>query len=238
MSDKTDKLLRLDLQHFGGGEDPKDPKDPDNLTDPKEEPKEPEKTFTQAELNEKIAARIAREKAKYKDYDDIKTQLTEFEKAEEERKKAEMTEVERLQAELDAKIEAEEALANQLEETRNQVKQQVINSEFTKLANENNIAYIDAAFRLVDLSDVKVDDEGKVTGADEAVAALIKDNPFLVEAEKKKPKQIGGGTNKQNNNSGKTDEQIIAEAEDVARKTGRIEDRAKVAQLKRELGRY
>lgn len=34
----------------------------------------------------------------------------------------------------------------------------------------------------------------------------------------------------------KTKEQLIAEAEETARKTGRIEDRVSLAQLRRELG--
>lgn len=57
------------------------------------------KTFTQSQLEEIIGERLARERKKYSDYDELKAQLEAKQKEEEERKKAEMTEIERLKAE-------------------------------------------------------------------------------------------------------------------------------------------
>ncbi len=55
------------------------------------------------ELDEIVKKCLERERSKsaekYGDYDNEKAKLAEFEKAEEERKKQEMTEIERLQAE-------------------------------------------------------------------------------------------------------------------------------------------
>lgn len=205
----------------------------DDNTDNKDESSS-EKLLTQAEVNETIAKRLARERSKYADYDELKTKLSEYEKAEEERKQAEMTEVERLQAQLEKKETAEQELSEQLEAIRNQAKQERINNEFIKQATANNVAYVDAAIKLADLSSVDVDDDGNINGVDEVIAKLVEDNPFLLKKESK-PKHIGGGTASQKDSGDKTKEQLIAEAEEKARKTGRVEDRVAVARLKREL---
>jgi hypothetical protein len=60
-----------------------------------------ERTFTQAELDQILTARLSREREKYVDYDAIKSEL-------ETRKTAEMSEVERLQKQLDDERKAGE----------------------------------------------------------------------------------------------------------------------------------
>ena len=57
---------------------------------------QPEKTFTQAELDAIIAERLKREREKYKDYADLKKAAEEYQKL----KEAQMSETEKLQAKL------------------------------------------------------------------------------------------------------------------------------------------
>lgn len=236
MEDKKE-LLRLNLQHFAeGGEGGEG--NPEG--DPKDEgaegtnPTDDEKTFTQTELDDIIAKRLARDREKFSDYDDIKSQLDEFKKAEDEKKKSEMSELERLQSELEAKEAAEQTMAKELESVKERIKEQNIHNEFIKAATSKNIAYVDAAIKLADLSEVEVDEDGTVSGIDKVIEGLIEGNPFLVE--KKKPKEIGGGSNLEDEHDGKTSEQMLEEAANKYKRTGKQEDMAAYSILKRKLG--
>lgn len=85
-------------------------------------PPEPAKTFTQDDLDKKIEARLKREREKYADYEDLKKARDELE----ELKKGQMTEQEKLKAELDkAKKDAAEAAAKsealELERTKEKI---------------------------------------------------------------------------------------------------------------------
>ncbi|WP_449600305.1 phage scaffolding protein [Paenibacillus sp. Marseille-Q9583] len=216
----------LNLQLFAeGGPDP----DPKPTPDPA-----PDKTFTQADLDRVVAERLARDRKGREDYDDIKTKLTALEKAETERKKAELTDAERLEAEkaeaLKKAQEAEER-GNARETAANQ---RIINAEFKSLAREANVPAdrLAAALKLADLSAVTVDDEGNAVGVKEAVEALVEAHVYLVE--KTKPKAVGspsGGDPQPD----KTKEHLLKDAADKARKSGRLEDQATYAKLKREL---
>lgn len=66
---------------------------------------EPEKTFTQAELNAIVADRLSRERGKYSDYEEMKSKAAQFDAAEEARK-----------TELQKATERAEALQKQLDE--------------------------------------------------------------------------------------------------------------------------
>lgn len=183
--------LVLNLQTFA--DEPTEPAEP-------KEPAEPAKTFTQDELDRIVAERIARERKKFADYDDLKTKLTAFEQAEEERKKAEMTEKERLEAEkAEAAKRAEEA-EGKAQAALEAANQRLIRSEFRLMARSDEFKIrpdaLDAALKLADLSAVKVDEDGNVSGVKEALEALIKSSPYLIEqAAPTKPKQIGEPSN-------------------------------------------
>lgn len=187
--------------------------------------------LTQEELDSIITKRVSRTESKYADYNEVKEKLAAYEKAEQEKADAELTELDRIKKELEAKAEVEQTLTQQIEDLKKAGEQEKITNAFVKAATSESIAYIDDALRLADLSGVSVED-GKVVGVESVVKALVEEKPFLIA---QKPKPIGQSTNSGTDKIDKTPEQLIKEAEEKARKSGRTEDRAAVAQLKRQL---
>jgi DNA-binding helix-hairpin-helix protein with protein kinase domain len=229
-------LLRLNLQFFAddngdnnGGNEPVDTNDNDD-----QQPKV--KTFTEDEVNEIVKKRLERAYKKYADYDDLKAQLEQLRQAEEERKRAEMSEIERYKADLEKALNERQTFEQELEKLRESVKQERIKNAFITAATSANIAYIDDAFRLADLSAVTIDEDGNVVGIEDAIKTLVEHKPFLLAQAKKEPKPIGESTNAKIDKSDKSAEQILKEAAEKARRTGRPEDLAAYAKLKRELG--
>jgi DNA-binding helix-hairpin-helix protein with protein kinase domain len=232
-------LLRLDLQFFaedGDGNDGDTPEAPidNNNDDGNQQPKV--KTFTEDEVNEIIKKRLERERKKYADYDDLKAQLEQLRQAEEERKRAEMTELERYKADLEKALNERQTFEQELEKLRESVRQERIKNAFITAATNANIAYIDDAYRLADLSAVTIDEDGNVVGMEDVIKALVEHKPFLLAQAKKEPKPIGESTNAKSDKSDKSAEQLLREAAEKARRTGRPEDLAAYAKLKRELG--
>lgn len=200
---------------------------------------EARKTFTQEDVDRIILERIARERKKldkFADYDEIKTKASEYEKALEEKRLAELTAQERAE-ELAKKFEAERNdFAKQLEEFKTKAERQQILNAFIKAAPGVNIPSdrIDAAMKLADLAAVTVGEDGEVSGIDELMTTLVSNYTFLAEV-KKPQKPIGEASNGNVDVSEKTSEQLLRDAQDKAKRTGRIEDRMAVAALKREL---
>ena len=97
------------------------------------------KTFTQEEVDKILSERLGRVKSKFADYDDLKTKASEYEKALEEKRLAELSAQERAE-ELAKKFEAERNdFAKKLEEleTRSQHEKKV--NAFIKAAPSVNI---------------------------------------------------------------------------------------------------
>jgi hypothetical protein len=231
-------LLRLNLQYFADDNgDNNDGNEPDTLNDNNNDDQQPKvKTFTQDEVNELIMKRLERERKKYADYDDLKAQLEELRKVDEERKRAEMSEIERYKSDLEKALNERQTFEQELEKLRESVRQERIKNAFITAATSANIAYIDDAFRLADLSAVTIDEDGNVVGIEDAIKTLVEHKPFLLAQAKKEPKPIGESTNAKSDKSDKSAEQILKEAAEKARRTGRPEDLAAYAKLKRELG--
>lgn len=212
----------------------------DTTTDGAPEEKLETKTFTQAELDKIVADRVAREKKKlekYADYDDVKTKLSEFEKFEEERKKAEMTVQERLEAEkaeADKKAQEAEERANKALEQANK---RLLKAEFRLLAKELGVRKdaLDDAFVLADMTSVEVDEEGNVQGVKEALETLKKSKAYLfggIDYADPSPGQYEA------KREGSQDQakRKLQELADKAKKTGRIEDKIAYASFKKEIG--
>lgn len=200
---------------------------------------EPEKRFTQAEVDKILADRVARANKKlekFADYDDLKTKATEYENAIEANRIAELSAQERAE-ELAKKFEAErDGFAKQLEEFKTKAERQQIVNAFIKAAPGVSIPSdrIDAAMKLADLSAVTVGEDGEVSGIDELMSALVNNYAFLQDA-KKPQKPIGEASNGNVDVSEKTSEQLLKDAADKAKRTGRREDLMAYAALKREL---
>lgn len=180
----------MNLQLFAEGAEPETtPQDPS--ADPTAQP---EKTFTQAELDDIVAKRLERERKKYGDYDDLKSKLTEYEREREEKQRAEMTEIERYKTDLEKAQSSYQALESELTSMRESVKQERIRNAFITAAQAANIAYIDDAWALADRSGIKVGDDGNIAGVDAVIASLVETKPFLVAQAPVKPKTIGDPT--------------------------------------------
>lgn len=99
--------------------------------------------------------------------------LDELEAAEEERKAAQLSEVEKArkaQADAEAKAMA----------TEERLRTAAIRSAVVLAASKANFYDPEDAFRLADLAEVQVADDGTVTGVDNALKALTKAKPHLV----------------------------------------------------------
>ena len=144
--------------------------------------------------------RARREAAKYR------TELRQLEKADEERKRSEMSEVEKLKADLvAANAKAEEAAALAREQAlRNAIFAEAIKPEYNVRPNALEILW-----KEIDRSALEVDDNGKAEGlADEIKAVLIR-LPFL-QSEKKATGKISP-TNPEGGQANITDEQLKRE---------------------------
>jgi hypothetical protein len=204
------------------------------------EGKPPKVEFTaeqQAELNRVIADRVDRERKKFADYDAMKTKLTALEQAEAEREAAKLSDTERLEAEKATALAAAEDAKAERDKALTTANQRLINAEFKALAREANVPAerLAAALKLADLAGVTVDDNGDVVGAKGAVEALVAAHSYLVE--KTQAKTIGGASGGKADPPDKTKEQLLKEAADKARISGRLEDRAAYAALKDELSK-
>lgn len=155
--------------------------------DPEPTPQEPEKTFTQSELDAIVRERLMRDRKGREDYEDIKAKLAEMEGK---------------QPEYAAEKEAAEKRAQEAEEARtNALKtanERLVKAEFKALAatGEQKIRpdAVEDAFKLADISGVTVDDSGNVAGMAEVISALISSKPYLAE-QSGGSRQIGGETN-------------------------------------------
>lgn len=130
-----------------------------------------QKTFTQDELNAQIGERLARERTKYADYDALKTKAAEFDKA----AQAQLSETEKLKA----LLAAEQAGRRDADTRRVQSLMQV--AVMTKAASLGFMNPEDA-WLLIDTAALKVEDDGKVSGVDDALKALVTARAYLVKA--------------------------------------------------------
>lgn len=238
MNNDFNALLTLNLQYFAeGGEQEAPETNPDGQPSAEtqvESPESAEKTFTQAELDEIIAKRIARVEKKYEGFDDLKTKLSEYESRAEEKRQSELTDLQKAQEQAQ-QFEAQLAeLKSQVEAKDKAIRDQAIRNEFIKVASSANIIDVDAAMALSDLSAVELGEDGKVNGVDDVIKMLVEHKPYLVA--KKQMQPIGTATNGgSSGQSEKTAEQLLAEAAEKARKSGTLADKVAYAQLKKKV---
>lgn len=240
MINEFNALLTHNLQYFAeGGEQESTETNPDGQQSTEtqvESPDSAEKTFTQSQLDELIAKRIERERKKFADYDELKSKLSEFESQAEEKRQSELTDLQKAQEQaqqFEAKVQE---LTAQLEAERTKSQDQALKATYKQVASSFGIVDVEAALILSDLSAVSFDENGEVIGVEDAVKKLVEHKPYLVA--KKHTQPIGTATNGgSSGQSEKTAEQLLAEAAEKARATGKIADKVNYAKLKKQLGK-
>jgi len=155
--------------------------DNNNSNNNNENNTENSKSFSAQELEEKIQARLAREKKK------IEKQIrNEFET---QKKRENMTELEKIKADLETEKKANE-------DRIFKSKQRLIKSEVKSIGTELNIIDVDVAYKLLDMENIDVTDSDDVVGVKEALESLIKDKPYLIKSNNQTNKNIGDDQNK------------------------------------------
>lgn len=130
------------------------------------------------EERKKWEAELAKERKKWE---------TEFAaKVDEERKKAAMTETERLKAE-------KEAAEKKAQDAMRTANERLLRAEVKATAVALDIVDPDAAYALMDRDAVSVAEDGTTQGVEDALKALIKDKPYLLR--QKGAQSVGGATN-------------------------------------------
>ena len=141
------------------------------------------------EERKKWEAELAKERKKWE---------TEFAaKVDEERKKAAMTETERLKAE-------KEAAEKKAQDAMRTANERLLRAEVKATAVALDIVDPDAAYALMDRDAVSVAEDGTTQGVEDALKALIKEKPWLKKTDAKGG-SVGAGTNPGGAPNSKTD---------------------------------
>jgi hypothetical protein len=144
----------------------------DQVSQPQEDGQEPgqvEQTTLDAEALLREVKALRREAANWR------TKLRHAEEAEAERQRSEMTELDRIKADLEAERQAR-AQAEQRQ------RDQLIRTQVIAAAAKAGFNDPEDAFRMLDVTTFEVDDAGKVDGLDSALQALAKSKPYLVKS--------------------------------------------------------
>lgn len=123
----------------------------------------------------KSALKSERDKAKAAT--DQAKRLAELEEAEKKRKESELSELQKAQTK---QAELEKQIAQQAEA----LKSTRLRHAVEIAAARANFQDPEDAYRLADLSEVEVSEDGKVTGVDKALEALAKKRPYLIKTTK------------------------------------------------------
>lgn len=172
------------------------------------------KKFSQEDVDKLISDRLTREKKKYADYEELLTFKKQAEELAEKQRLENLSEIERAKEEAKSLQDKYSTLEQELATLRENNKKQTIVNEFIKLATQKQVAYIDDALLLAqnDLATIQIDENGKPTGVDSIVEALLTNKPYLVKQKEPQSKDIGGPSNLDPNKEVKTLEQQLAEA--------------------------
>lgn len=152
-----------------------DDPNPNPAPDPEPDPKpdtEPEAfkgPQSQAELDRIVEERLARERRRTSDYDELKAKATKYDELEESQK-------DELQREKDAREKAEREKDEALASARTTLLRASVIAE----AASQNAVKPEQVFRLLDTTEIEFDDDGQPKGVAEAVKALLAENDHLV----------------------------------------------------------
>lgn len=229
-----------EIQNQNTQPDSQEPQNTGN-TKPDNGGQEEQPMFTQSQLNAILQDRLGKEKKKREEMEsqlsEFRTQVEKMNAEKEEKKRAEMSEIEKLQADLEKRDKELKQLMEEKDDILGKFRQQTVNSAFKDLASKYDIEHTKAAMKLAkdELSQVEISEDGSVEGLEDIVKSLVEENPFLV-SQKQPKKPVGAPTNPSNHSDEKTSEQRLNEAYAKAKKTGNPQDFIAYRRLKRQLG--
>jgi len=119
-------------------------------------------SFNQADIDAIVAERLAREKAKYADYEDLRKKAKKLDEIEEANK----TELEKAQEAAKLAQEERDAMLQQANDIK-------IKAKFETIASKLGVKHPEDAFALADRSGVSISEDGSVVGVDDAVKKLV-----------------------------------------------------------------
>lgn len=188
------------------------------------------RTFTQEELNEIVAKRLERERRKFEDYEDVKKKAKEYEKAVKKAEREKMSEVERLQADLEERDRAFEEMKEAAEQARQEAEKLRIRTAFEVQARKEGIKYVEDAYKLavLEYGDRISVEEDEVVGLEEVIKELAAEKPFLLSP----AKPIGQPMASTKEIPKRTAEDELREAKEKA-KSGTPEDKIAYMKLRR-----
>lgn len=192
--------------------------DTENTTENQEEnqspePNEPEKEpFDEARARATIEAQRKAEREAKAELSATKKRLEELEKERQEREDAEKSELERAQARAEAAEKAAEDAAERVKATETRT---AIILEASKL----NIVDPDAAYTLLDKSEIEYDEDGKPRNVDKALKSLIESKPYLVAQKSDK----SGVPESPKGSNGKSKSELIEQTKQELVATGRYQ---------------
>lgn len=169
-----------------GGEDPpagppaEPPAEPPNPADPPAD-----KTFSQADVDRIVQERLRRDREKFADYEELKQAAVKLQELED----GQRSDLERAQRTAQQAAEELAAARADAEAARQFASTTQIRSAVVAEAAKQGAVDPDAVVALLPTDSVTVGDDGQVTGAEDAVKALLEQKQYLVG----QPRQPGPG---------------------------------------------
>lgn len=131
-----------------------------------------ERTFTQADVDRIVQERLARQKAQFAGYDELKQKAEQFDELQQQQ----MTELERANQRA-AQLEQELADATASR------KESLLRASVVGEAAKRNVVDPDAAIALIDRALLEFDQQGNPTNVATAMDSLLEQRPYLVAAQ-------------------------------------------------------
>lgn len=167
---------KMNLQFFA---EPGDQGNPGDLQNPPSNEDEPFATFkTKDDLNKRLTRaekKGQKELATQLGYESVEAMLEALGKKNEPNNNGNQQQNTDTQ-----QVDIDKLLEEKLKEERQKTFKRLVTSEVKVLANELGFADWEDALKLADLSEVKEDDNGNITGVKEALEALAKKKPHLL----------------------------------------------------------
>lgn len=131
--------------------------------------------LTQSDVDRIVKDRIARERAKFADYDDLKAKAARADELE----AAGQTELERLQSQVKALEGERDAAKADADAARGDAQNLKVEAAI-RSSLPKDVVDPDVVLQLLSRDQVTVGDDGQVTGHEDAVKALLEAKPYLV----------------------------------------------------------